>query len=189
MRDYPGKVPSPNPMHRLLWLPLLLSVSACADKLDPGGPPGGSVPQADPAQPAPSGPAVDGLRQHIETLSARAEHGAVQVTVQHLLVSFAGKVPSARRSRQQAEELTAELWSKISSGGDFDALVKKYTDDSYPGRYSMTDGAAVSGAYPRRQMAPAFGDVAWRLAVGEFGVAAFDPARSPFGWHIIKRIE
>lgn len=176
-------------MRRLLWLPLLLLPSACADKLAPAGPPAGPLAQADPASSAEPGSNLAGLRTQCQSLAARPEHDAGQVTVQHLLVSFAGKVPSARRTRQQAEELTAELWTKIQAGGDFDALVKKYTDDSYPGRYSMTNGAPSAGVYPRRQMAAAFGDVGWRLAVGEFGVAPFDPSSSPFGWHIIKRIE
>jgi parvulin-like peptidyl-prolyl isomerase len=38
-------------------------------------------------------------------------------------------------------------------------------------------------------MVAAFGDVAWRLDVGEFGVAPFDPKDSPYGWHIIQRRE
>ena len=51
------------------------------------------------------------------------------------------------------------------------------------------------GVWPRADMARAFGDVAWRLAVGEIGVSRYDggipgadPA-SPFGYHIIKRLE
>jgi len=40
-----------------------------------------------------------------------------------------------------------------------------------------------------------FGDVAWRLAVGEVGVMRYDgerfdvEARSPFGYHLVKRLE
>ncbi|MGE0552335.1 MAG: peptidylprolyl isomerase [Gemmatimonadales bacterium] len=53
----------------------------------------------------------------------------------------------------------------------------------------MTTGAPGPDYYPRQGMAPAFGDVGWRLQVGQIGVAPFDPDKSPFGWHIIKRVE
>jgi parvulin-like peptidyl-prolyl isomerase len=38
-------------------------------------------------------------------------------------------------------------------------------------------------------MVPAFGDVGFTLRVGEIGLAPHDPTTSPFGWHVIKRIE
>jgi parvulin-like peptidyl-prolyl isomerase len=37
-------------------------------------------------------------------------------------------------------------------------------------------------------MVPGFGDVGWRLKVGEVGVAPNHSIDSPFGWHIIKRL-
>ena len=39
----------------------------------------------------------------------------------------------------------------------------------------------------RKDMFGAFGDVAWRLEVGEVGVTKQD-ASAPAGWHIIKRL-
>ena len=42
---------------------------------------------------------------------------------------------------------------------------------------------------PRQGMVPAFGDVGFTLEVGGIGMAEFDEAASPFGWHIIRRIE
>ena len=71
--------------------------------------------------------------------------------------------------------------AQIKDGGDFDALVKKYTNDSHPGKYPMTMSS-------RSGMVPAFGNVGWRLEVGEVGVAPYDPVKSQYGWHIIKRI-
>ena len=50
-------------------------------------------------------------------------------------------------------------------------------------------GTPAAGYYPRGQMAGAFGDVGWRLELDQVGVAAYHPDKSPFGWHIIKRIE
>ena len=41
----------------------------------------------------------------------------------------------------------------------------------------------------RDGMVPGFGDVAFSLEVGECGVAPHDPVASPYGWHVIKRLE
>ena len=41
----------------------------------------------------------------------------------------------------------------------------------------------------RDQMVPAFGNVGFKLKVGEIGMAPFDRRDSPYGWHIIKRVE
>lgn len=41
----------------------------------------------------------------------------------------------------------------------------------------------------RGRMVPAFCDVAFSLDVGEVGLAEYDAERSPFGWHVIKRLE
>ena len=44
-------------------------------------------------------------------------------------------------------------------------------------------------SFSRDEMVPAFGDVGFALAVGEIGLAAYDQTSSPFGWHVIKRLE
>jgi PPIC-type PPIASE domain len=134
---------------------------------------------------------VEAMRAFSAAFTARPEHSDPQVVVQHLLVAFAGSgVPKATRTKKQAEELAAEIWKRIQNGGDFDALVQKHTDDSYPGRYTMVNsGNPPAGAYRRSGMVPAFGNTGWRLAVGEYGLAAYDPQASPFGWHIVKRLQ
>jgi hypothetical protein len=38
-------------------------------------------------------------------------------------------------------------------------------------------------------MIPAFGNVGFALKVGEIGIASYDEQSSPYGWHIIKRLE
>ena len=126
------------------------------------------------------------MRDFIAEFQAKPEHTDNVVEVQHLLVSFDGKAGGATRNRDQAEGLAAELYAKIVGGGDFNALVKEHTDDAYPGEYTMSlDG---STGYRRTEMVQAFGDCGWRLQVGEVGIAPYDPAKSKFGWHIVKRI-
>jgi parvulin-like peptidyl-prolyl isomerase len=43
--------------------------------------------------------------------------------------------------------------------------------------------------YSRTRMVKGFGDMSFSLAVGEVGLAPYDPASSKYGWHIIKRLE
>ena len=88
----------------------------------------------------------------------------------------------ATRSKEDAEILAHQLYLQAIGGADFDKLVKEHTDDSHPGIYGMNGDT-------RKGMVQAFGDVGWRLKVGEIGLAPFDAKKSPFGWHLIKRIK
>jgi cyclophilin family peptidyl-prolyl cis-trans isomerase len=51
--------------------------------------------------------------------------------------------------------------------------------------------AFVQGArsFGRDELVPAFGDVGFALEVGGVGLAPYDDKTSPFGWHVIKRVE
>jgi len=117
------------------------------------------------------------------------------ITVQHILIGFAGSVPGKNitRSKEEAESLATDILARAQGGEDFDAMVQQYTDDQAPGIYQMANlGVAADidhGIYPRDRMVPAFGDVGFPLAVGEIGMASYDPQKSPYGWHIIKRIK
>jgi parvulin-like peptidyl-prolyl isomerase len=95
------------------------------------------------------------------------------------------------RSQDEARALAAQVLERAKKGEDFDELVRTYTDDRAPGIYSMsnTGVAPASGEFPRERMVPAFGNVGFSLAPGEVGMAQFDPRTSPYGWHIIKRLE
>jgi hypothetical protein len=160
----------------LLVSPLVVALCLAA------GCSGGAADEAPPAAEVGAGDALGALRAHIDELYARPEHDAAKVEVQHLLVGFAGapRQTKATRTRDEAEALTAELYARVLAGEDFDDLVMEYTDDSHPGIYPMTTAS-------RRQMFPAFGDVAWRLEVGAIGVTKQD-GTAPAGWHIIKRL-
>jgi parvulin-like peptidyl-prolyl isomerase len=117
------------------------------------------------------------------------------VTVQHILIAFQGTIPDAgiTRSRTEAQKLAQELLMMARQGEDFDALVRQYTNDAYPGIYSMANAGAVPDAankeFSRTRMVKAFGDVSFGLKVGEIGMAAYDPLTSKYGWHIIKRLK
>jgi parvulin-like peptidyl-prolyl isomerase len=117
-----------------------------------------------------------------------------RVVVQHILVSFGDAIPGKKvpRTQDEARVLAGQLLERARKGEDFDALVKQYTDDQHPGIYAMFNKGVTQRArdeYPRQGMVPCFGDLSFSLAPGEIGVCELDPARSPYGWHIIKRLK
>ncbi|HLN92741.1 MAG TPA: peptidylprolyl isomerase [Thermoanaerobaculia bacterium] len=128
--------------------------------------------------PSPAAPAV-----------AHAEH----IKLQHILIAFAGKVPGKNitRSQDEARALANQVLERAKKGEDFDSLVRTYTDDRAPGLYSLSNSgvAPAAGEFSRDRMVPAFGNVGFSLAPGEIGMAEYDPRTSPYGWHIIKRLE
>lgn len=122
------------------------------------------------------------------------------ITVQHLLVAFEGTIPDKEiaRTRDEAETLARELFEKAKSGEDFDELVKQHTDDEHPGIYQManfwslpdmTPEVTSDKVFPRTMLVQAFGDTGFPLDVGEYGLAEYDPEKSKYGWHIIKRLK
>lgn len=125
---------------------------------------------------------------------ARAEEPQ-RLTVQHILIAFKGSLPEGNvtRTQKEAETLAKDLMERIKKGEDFDALVKSYTNDQYPGIYSMSNFNVTPDQskpeYPRERMVKGFGDAAFSLKVGEVGLAVYDPQKSPYGWHIIKRLK
>ena len=140
------------------------------------------------AHPAPAQP-----KATMTPASTPATKEPDHITIQHVLIGFTGSVPGKNitRTQEEAKKLAEEVLARAKKGEDFDALVKQYTDDSAPGIYSMSnDGVApIQGEFARGRMVKAFGDAGFPLQVGEIGMASYDPARSPFGWHVVKRIK
>ena len=139
------------------------------------------------------------LNTAIDSLQARPEHNATEVTVQHLLVGINGpNMQSVKRAAGDAERLTADLYARARSGEDFDTLVKNYSDDQHPGIYTLLSTGTsdlARGIALRSEMVQGFGDTAWRLEVGEIGVTEYDPGpwamgtgKAEFGFHIVKRL-
>ena len=168
-------------------LPSLLLLSACGNHTT-------TTPAAAPAKPAanpaaapaesPKPPANVDMDAAVTVLMAKPEQPDENIEMQHILIAFQGapRMTRVTRSKDEAKALAQKVYAEVIAGGDFDELVKKYTDDSPPGIYRMTKAG-------RTVMVKAFGDVGFRLKVGEIGVAPWDAKASPFGWHIIKRLK
>lgn len=126
-------------------------------------------------------PSMDGA---IAELMQRPEHPDTAIAVQHVLIAFQGapRVTGVTRSKDEAKALAERVWAEAVGGADFQALMRQHSNDSGPGEYPLTKAG-------RAQMVPGFGDVGFRLRVGEIGVAPWDPQKSPYGWHVIKRVK
>jgi hypothetical protein len=174
-------------------LPLVLT-SSCKknENSAPGAKPAGSTSNPSAAEPAaapappPAAPAAAP-----KTPEKEPDH----ITVQHILIGFQGSVRGKpiTRTKDEAKQLAEDLLKRAKAGEDFDALVKQHTDDSHPGIYKMANRNVApdqaAGEYPRAGMVPAFGDVGFPLDAGGIGMAEHHPTKSPFGWHIVKRLE
>ncbi len=124
------------------------------------------------------------MDEAIAALMQKQETQDSAITVQHVLIAFQGapRIQGVTRSKDEAKVLAEQVWREAMAGADFKALMKQHSNDSGPGEYPMTKQG-------RNQMVKAFGDVGFRLEVGEIGVAPWDAQASPFGWHIIKRVK
>ena len=127
-------------------------------------------------------------------LAAGKKDEPEQVVVQHILIAFKKSIPGRdeiTRTRKQARALAESLFERATSGEDFDALVNEYSNDTPPGKLLLTNKGVnpVRGGRTRDQVVPRFGDASFRLGVGEMELISHHAALSPYGWHIIKRLE
>lgn len=166
-------------------LPLVALLTACGTA-SPGA--SDSSPTPTPAQATPASAAAAAPAPEPSAVTMEPQH----VRLQHILIGFKGTVPGKdiTRSQEEARSLAAQLLDRAKKGEDFDALVKEYTDDQYPGVYALANRMVTpaEGEFSRDRMIAAFGEVGFPLQIGEIGMAQYEPRRSPYGWHIIKRI-
>jgi foldase protein PrsA len=164
-----------------LKIALVLALALLGTQAAPAAGPGDQTQPAKAAEPAkPAEPA--------KAQAPEPEH----IQVQHILISFTGTPASRKpRTQEEAKKLAYEILDRAKKGEDFDALVKQYTEDQYPGIYSMSNNGVppAEGEFPRNRMVPAFGNTGFPLKVGEVGIADFDQKNSPYGYHIVKRLK
>jgi len=97
-----------------------------------------------------------------------------------------GQVISELNGR--AAEKEAELTKKIEEGDMSVDEAQTVMQDFVEELQAEAAKRQADTPHPRAAMVAGFGDVGFALAEGEVGLASFDEEKSPFGWHIIKRL-
>jgi hypothetical protein len=171
----------------------LLTTLACQTASSPPTPAASPAPEVVPTAVATPPQAPEVVPTTVTTPVSSPAAPADHIRLQHILIAYAGKVPgkNVTRTQEEARALANQILERAKKGENFDELVRTNTDDRAPGIYALsnTGVAPGPGEFSRERMVPAFGDVGFSLAPGEIGMAEYDPAKSPYGWHIIKRIE
>jgi hypothetical protein len=128
-------------------------------------------------------------------LSAGSLKEPDRIRVQHILITFRGTPARTEigRTREEAETLAKAIYEKALKGEDFDGLVKRYTNDKYPGIYGVANFGitpdTAKAELARAEISKSFGAVAFGLKVSGIGLAEYDTVACKYGWHIIKRLE
>lgn len=140
------------------------------------------------------------------------------VSVQYCLIGFEGAHPdsTSTRSKTEAVSLVNSIQEELNNGADFADLIAKHSDDGAPGILNLANNGLPGDMSPdagdnkvlsrslvekdgktlgigtvvrtRALAGKAFCQIAFKLPVGEFDVAAWDEENSPYGWYIINRI-
>ncbi len=116
-------------------------------------------------------------------VASKISSGPMEIAARHILVSFRGAaktIPTVVRTREEARARATELLKRLRAGEDFEALVPEYSDE--PGAGAR--GGAL-GRFRRESMVKPFSDAAFALKPGEIS----DIVESPFGFHVIERLE
>jgi parvulin-like peptidyl-prolyl isomerase len=130
-------------------------------------------------------PAPPDPLESADILARPAETGPVMV--QHVLIGWQD-VPAAKhaqvdpratkRTKTDADKIATDVLAKARGGEDFKGLMKQFSED--PGSKDTGRPYEVTVDAP---LVEPFKKLSLRLKLGEVGLV-----KSPFGWHIIKRI-
>lgn len=115
---------------------------------------------------------------HIIKVGARRPaRGAVKAA--HIMKIARPDAPASAQAKAK-EEIDSLYLVVMADPDNFEEIAKANSED--PGSSRM--GGQV-GWFSAGQMVPEFSDVAFDLAIGEIS----KPVRSPFGWHIIRKLD
>lgn len=106
-----------------------------------------------------------------------------QVGAKHILVMHIKSKDhpeSIKRTRDEAYKRAQECLVKVRSGGNWNALVKEYSDE--PG---ADERHGDLGVFARGQMVKAFTEASFELRVNQVS----EVVETPYGFHIIQRTE
>jgi len=102
-----------------------------------------------------------------------------EIKVAHIMKMFPKQ--ASQETIDHLKLVADSIWQKATSGADFAELAKKYSDD----KQSAVNGGVMNWFTPTT-MVPSFAEAAFALKNdGDISPVM----RTPYGWHIIKRIE
>ena len=121
----------------------------------------------------------DILDRDAATGRSRVQH--ILISWQELAPAFGGNLdPRARqRTREQADQLAAQLLGRTRAGEDMTQLMSQFSED--PGSAATGESYEVT---PDASLVFEFKRLGLRLKVGESGLVM-----SKYGWHVMKRVE
>lgn len=137
------------------------------------------------------GPTLDKVKEAWEAFKNPPKEPR-RVKVQHILISWSGvKGVNSKLSKEDAEKKAQTLLEKLQTGSDFTDLMKAESDDKSAGVYTLVNGGETpkDEELARSAMVKSFGDASFKLEVGEVILVPYHEKKSPYGWHIIKRLE
>lgn len=161
----------------------LLGCGGVFDHAEGPPPPDLSPPRTAPAalSTAPSASSEIPAAPTVSAASAPASPG--RISARHVLIQWMGceRAPTAVvRTRDQARAVAEKVLARARAGEDLGRLAVELSDE--PG--AAARGGSL-GRFGRGQMVRSFEDAAFRLEIGEVSGIV----ESPFGYHIIQRLE
>jgi hypothetical protein len=109
---------------------------------------------------------------------SKQEPKPTKTKVSHVLIGYAGSLPGTpvTRTKDEAKALAVKLAHDArKKGAKFEDLMKANTQDPGPGTYDVTPDAGL---------VPTFKQLGLTLGVGQV-----DVVETPFGYHVMKRVE
>jgi hypothetical protein len=117
-----------------------------------------------------------------------------RVKVKQVLVRWSGArgAHGSKLDRAEAGLLARALLERARRGADFDQLVANEADAGLAVEVLTVvadANARGAGEYSRADLAPALAELVFNLDIGEVGLCRFHERESPYGWHVVLRVE
>lgn len=102
------------------------------------------------------------------------------VRASHILISYSGaERATSTRSKEEAQELAADLQKRAAAGEDFEELAASYSD------CPTAEKGGDLGFFKKGRMVKPFEDATFALEPGQIS----DVVETKFGFHVIKRTQ
>jgi hypothetical protein len=126
------------------------------------------------------------VREHSDDNVIEGDETPGQMTILNNNVRDSALERESYRLFREFDSFRKEHVARLRSG-EIDE--KTYAEEGAARKREYLLALDAVSAMQRGKTSVAFGNVAFSLDVGEFGLAAFDPQQSQFGFHVVRRVE